>query len=358
MRRILLILSCILLGLPSYGQLSHLTTADGLPSNRVYQVFKDSKGFMWFCTDKGVCRFDGTNMELFKIKDGLADNEIFHCFEDNWGRLWFGSFNGKLSYFYKEKFYNSDNSLLIPKTEASGLVKLFIPSIKDSGFYVIQNFSIDTVLWIGLNSSRIERVEQNTPNKAQIISYVLFYNGIQSYFVHGPKIVEDNNFFFNRYITRQDLQSSELIDSINYSKNETERFLYSNTNEGYLLLTTRGAYEVPLDKELERSRTKELSAYKKWGENGFYGLKTGLEIISTYRKKTILKGHYITSIDKSNYENIYITTYSNGVYILKKNNSSRPIDAFDKLSYFKEKLKKKNSPYQVLERKLVRDYKE
>lgn len=27
---------------------------DGLPSSHVYREFQDSKGFMWFCTDKGI----------------------------------------------------------------------------------------------------------------------------------------------------------------------------------------------------------------------------------------------------------------------------------------------------------------
>ena len=35
------------------------TVREGLPSSEVYQTFQDSKGFMWFCTDAGVSRYDG-----------------------------------------------------------------------------------------------------------------------------------------------------------------------------------------------------------------------------------------------------------------------------------------------------------
>ncbi len=34
-----------------------ITMYDGLPSNVVYDVIEDSKGFIWFCTDQGVSRY-------------------------------------------------------------------------------------------------------------------------------------------------------------------------------------------------------------------------------------------------------------------------------------------------------------
>ncbi|HEY0769504.1 MAG TPA: two-component regulator propeller domain-containing protein, partial [Sphingobacteriaceae bacterium] len=44
---------------------------EGLPSSEVYDVFQDSKGFLWFATDNGVARYDGSHMESFHIKNGL-----------------------------------------------------------------------------------------------------------------------------------------------------------------------------------------------------------------------------------------------------------------------------------------------
>ena len=52
---------------------------DGLPTNQVYNVYKDSKDFMWFCTGAGVVRYNGINMEVFTMKDGLADNDNFQA---------------------------------------------------------------------------------------------------------------------------------------------------------------------------------------------------------------------------------------------------------------------------------------
>jgi signal transduction histidine kinase len=78
---------------------------EGLPSAEVYDVFQDSKGFLWFATDNGVARYDGSHMEAFHIKNGLSDPVVFGFFEDHKKRIWFRSFSGKLSYYDNGRIY-------------------------------------------------------------------------------------------------------------------------------------------------------------------------------------------------------------------------------------------------------------
>jgi ligand-binding sensor domain-containing protein len=59
--------------------LKNYSTRDGLSSSKVYSCNQDSKGYLWFCTDAGVSRFDGKKFELFTRRDGLSDNEVFRC---------------------------------------------------------------------------------------------------------------------------------------------------------------------------------------------------------------------------------------------------------------------------------------
>ena len=77
------------------------TTEDGLPSPEVYCVFQDSKGYMWFGTDNGVCRFDGYAFEVFDYTDGLQENVVFRIFEDDNSIIWFSTQSGKM-FFYDE----------------------------------------------------------------------------------------------------------------------------------------------------------------------------------------------------------------------------------------------------------------
>src|ERR1043166_6045958 len=101
-------------------EFEHITVKDGLANSTVYYAMQDSRGFLWFCTETGVNRYDGHHFETFTINDGLADNENFKCFEDSKGRLWFLSYNGKLSFFLAGKFYNAQNTpwLYLPTRDA------------------------------------------------------------------------------------------------------------------------------------------------------------------------------------------------------------------------------------------------
>ncbi len=72
------------------------TVDDGLPTNAVYGGLQDSRGYIWFYTEKGVSRFDGYSFKNFTVKDGLPTNDIFMLTEDSSGRLWPHSFGRRL----------------------------------------------------------------------------------------------------------------------------------------------------------------------------------------------------------------------------------------------------------------------
>ena len=113
MNRALLFLFFLLSTSCLYGQdfpMLHYTVEDGLPSNTVYDVYRDSKGFLWVATDKGVARFNGIRFETFSTVNGLPDNEVFFMQEDKNGRLWFGTFNGQLCFYKNDTFHNAANT--------------------------------------------------------------------------------------------------------------------------------------------------------------------------------------------------------------------------------------------------------
>ncbi|TSJ45784.1 sensor histidine kinase [Fluviicola chungangensis] len=85
---------------PSYRIFS---VKEGLPSSETYFVYQDQQGYIWFCTDRGVVRYDGFHMEVLTTKNGLPDNVIFWIYEDYKGRIWFISYNGLLSYYDNAK---------------------------------------------------------------------------------------------------------------------------------------------------------------------------------------------------------------------------------------------------------------
>lgn len=90
--------------------LRQLTTNDGLPSNAVYQVFQDSKKFIWFATDAGLARYDGDRFVYYSTKNGLNSNEVIRLAEDSHGRIWIFHFNGSFNYYFDGKIYTAKDA--------------------------------------------------------------------------------------------------------------------------------------------------------------------------------------------------------------------------------------------------------
>ena len=84
-----------------------LTTKDGLSSNTVNDIEKDHYGLMWFATDDGLNKFDGTNFTVYRHKPDnqatLQVNEILALHEDKAGNLWVGTGGGSLSLYDRQK---------------------------------------------------------------------------------------------------------------------------------------------------------------------------------------------------------------------------------------------------------------
>ncbi|MBU6325648.1 MAG: histidine kinase, partial [Bacteroidetes bacterium] len=72
-----------------------LNARNGLPSNKVYSVNQDRKGYIWLATDRGAVRWNGHEFKRFSIENGLPDNEVLHVCDDEWNRNWVLCFSQK-----------------------------------------------------------------------------------------------------------------------------------------------------------------------------------------------------------------------------------------------------------------------
>jgi ligand-binding sensor domain-containing protein len=117
-----------------------LSVKEGLSQNTINCIFQDSRGFMWFGTQNGLNKYDGSSITVFKndAKDtsSIASNDIYSAFEDKNKNLWFGTSSG-LSRFNRltNTFSNFD----------------FDPASRYSmrPVWCIIGSSRDNLLWIG-----------------------------------------------------------------------------------------------------------------------------------------------------------------------------------------------------------------
>jgi signal transduction histidine kinase/DNA-binding response OmpR family regulator/ligand-binding sensor domain-containing protein len=72
-----------------------LTVKDGLAHQEVYDIYQDSRGFMWMATRSGLSRYDGYKFSNFtKEQNGLTNNSIHALSEDGAENLWLFSQTG------------------------------------------------------------------------------------------------------------------------------------------------------------------------------------------------------------------------------------------------------------------------
>lgn len=70
------------------------TVADGLLRDTVYRIRQDSRGFLWFCTNEGISRFDGAGITNFTAADGLPDRIVNDFFETKNGTIYIATRKG------------------------------------------------------------------------------------------------------------------------------------------------------------------------------------------------------------------------------------------------------------------------
>jgi hypothetical protein len=115
--RYCLLLSLILVAfLHSRGQefsYTQYNVKDGLSGSVVYCAAEDKDGFLWFGTEGGLSRFDGTHFRNFTTENGLPDNEIIKLFVDSRNRVWIVPFRNSICYIQKGELHRQDNDSLL-----------------------------------------------------------------------------------------------------------------------------------------------------------------------------------------------------------------------------------------------------
>lgn len=113
-----------------------LSDKEGLPSMEVYNLYQDTKGYIWIGTDAGLCKYDGQKITAYSHaqQKGTSANRIS---EDKSGRIWAQNFNGQL-------FFVENDTL-----------ELFrIPALKSFQTYFLhEQDTTQNILWIANKDS-------------------------------------------------------------------------------------------------------------------------------------------------------------------------------------------------------------
>ena len=89
----------------------------------------DIYGYLWIATSKGVVRYNGYDFKVFTTADGLPTNDIWQLLEDNKGRIWLGNISDEFGYLFDGKYHKTylkgEDRTVYPKdirTDRDGLI--------------------------------------------------------------------------------------------------------------------------------------------------------------------------------------------------------------------------------------------
>ncbi len=127
----------------------HFNESNGLPSNVIYSIFQDSKGYIWCAGDHGLAKFDGKKWQNFKAlnQNLISGSSII---EDEYGRIWYENFDGCLFFVHNNKMESLKQNQPFNFINF-GLTKkhLFVIQKKGIDVYDLKNLKLIKTIEIG-----------------------------------------------------------------------------------------------------------------------------------------------------------------------------------------------------------------
>ncbi len=319
----------------AYGQepkFRHLDVSDGLPSSTVYQVFQDSKGYIWFSTEAGLTRFDGTYIENFTTDDGLADNEIFGLFEDSKNRIWMRAYNGKYAYFQDGYIYNEEDADFIREMKSAywatnisedseGNVYF---SLGKGGLIILTNE--DEVIKINIKTLQKQFDNFLKKNKLTVSDYKVSVAGIHEEAdgnIHiltsiGEFLINNQTYkphFVHRFINE--------VSQIHFVNDTT--ILGTDTKEKKKIFWHTDDDFLPIFSQQDiKARSIIPFSLNTKGQLWLGTLGDGVFLIDDFLTKPTIKNHYLEGKAVSYFiedteGNLWFSTLGEGIYMLAKN---------------------------------------
>jgi signal transduction histidine kinase/ligand-binding sensor domain-containing protein len=283
--------------------------AEGLPSAEVYDIFQDSKGFIWFSTDNGVVKYDGFHFKRFNVAEGLPDPVVFETMEDDSGKIWFRTFSGKIAYIENETIYPYEYNDQLVKACADSYLFSMAPD-KDGQLW----FTTGTAHWGYINKTGKVTL-QNMPMGS------LLYKSVGQRHVIG-QLRDLPNVGLKNIIINDTSFPVELSDPISDAKKSHPvcRALFWKGNLYITINNNIFRYDGTSVTRVFRGHTAIISLSKDHQGNLWVGFYNGgaIRFSDTDFKDpwtlTPLGSNSVTKVVEDNERGIWVSTLENGVY--------------------------------------------
>lgn len=154
---------------------------------------QDADGFMWFATETGLSRYDGTHFQNFDTKDGLPDNEVLKIFADRKGRVWIGTFSKYLSYYFQGKIHTRENDSMLAKLNFSNN----IVTIAEDENGNVAFCDLSNIIWVVTEDDEVKSVNVSNVKNIEAIEFIGVYSIIGQNKQQLILLINSNVYFFS-----------------------------------------------------------------------------------------------------------------------------------------------------------------
>jgi len=311
----------------------HYDEKDGLAGSTVYDACQDKDGFIWFATENGLSRYDGTNFKNFTVKDGLPDNEVLKLLADSKGRVWISTFSKEVCFYYRGKIFNRDNDSLVKHLEFKGALFCMVedrdgnilltdehrlieitsgneirdfseyPKIKnagppysgfannyDGGFFIVTK---DTVFKYNNDSFKFSYLVPHDSMTRKYMEVKLFSDGRRISKSAPAEVTTTTNGWLNNIKFANTIEGVWEIDSVNYSLKEhflpgkkvtrtfedaEKNLWFATLGEGVYRLPSRNTFTYIFPKQ-KASNNTEVYTISKYGGSLVGGLNYSTAVV-------------------------------------------------------------------------------
>ncbi len=288
----------------------NFTTEDGLPTNTIYCVHQDSKGYLWFGTENGVSRFNGKTFTNFQIPD-VKLSDVYSIFEDSNHKLWFiGGF--KIWHFENNQIHPYlFNSKIIQKFTSFSSLKPIKKVIIDSEnnfhifYYSTGYMKIDS-------SGNIQDIQNNTTKLIPVESnwYLSIFNPPERTKYPTMKIT----YLYNQRTDTVTYNIKNITSPSNAFTTNFENQPIFSVSKTIVRVSKDSTFYKELDKRIIYIYPDESEdrIYLCQVQGGIKVLDQNLEVESNPFDR--LNDYTASCIIKDTKGGFWITTISNGVY--------------------------------------------
>jgi len=279
-------------------------TSSGLPQNSVQAVIQTRDGYVWFGTQEGLVRFDGSRFDVFNLRNtpGLPGNDVKALFEAPDGSLWIGLIGG---------LARLKDGQFTPYTRAKGLKHDWIYSITGDR---------DGSLWLGTFGGGLLRFKDGT------FSAVTSQTGLPDDFIWAIRQTRDGSLWVgsNRGLTK--IAGDRIVtyttrdglpdNVVNALLEDRAGSLWVGTAKG-LLKVTNGAFQTyttddGLPNDLVTSIYEDGEGSIWVGTNGGLGRRRG-QVFERFTAQQGLNHNLVVALTGDREGNLWVGTNGGGV---------------------------------------------